>query len=284
MRPLLAASFLLLLSCGGSKPPTAARTVVDFRGKAVGLPARPERIVSLVPGATELLFAAGAGGQVVGVTTWCNYPEEAKSRTKVGDLQVNWELLKSLRPDLVVTAWSLTRTSGEAVEELGIPVFSVDPRSLADVSRALRLLGEVTGRAEEAERAARSVEERVAAVERRVAGRPRPSVLLEMTSTPHVAVAGSYGHDVIVRAGGRNVFEDVAGDRFAAVSWEAALARDPDVYVVAHGYEPPDGRPGFAALRAVREGRYFRFDLQDFSFPTPRLVRGLERLAEKLHP
>lgn len=280
----LAAVALLLAACSsGQRPAGPMRAVRDWRGLEVRVPVRPRRIVSIVPSATELLFAVGAGPAVVGVTTYCTYPPEASRRTRVGDLHINLEVLRALRPDLVVSGCTIARRSSEAIERLGIPVFCVDPVDLPDVARALRAVGDLTGHAARGEREARRLEERVAAVERAVAGRPRPTVVLELTNEPRVAAPGTYAHDVIVRAGGRNVFDDLAGPLYPAVSWEAVLARDPDVYVVTHEYGDPSGRPGFDKLRAVRSGRFYRLPKEWFMYPTPRLVRGLELLAERLH-
>jgi iron complex transport system substrate-binding protein len=276
---------LLLTGCPQHAKPPPPRQVVDFRGKSVPVAARPERIVSLIPSCTEMLYAVGAGDQVMAVTTFCDYPEAAKNQIKIGALEVNYELLLSLRPDLVLASSVLNRRSVEHLEAAGIPVVCVDPKSLADVARALRFVGEATGHTEEGERAAQDVEERVAAVEARVAGKEPPRVVLELTPDPFVAVPGTYGHDALVRAGGRNAFEELSAGVYVAVSWEAVLAKDPDFYVVAHPNRPrPSERPGFEKLRAVRDGRYVEFDAMWFTYPTPRLVRGLELLSEKLHP
>lgn len=275
----------LLGACTPDPPKPAGRTVADWRGKAVAVPAAPKRVVSLLPSCTELLFAAGAGAQVVGVTTYCDTPPEAASRTKIGAIDVNFEVVKGLEPDLVVAGWTMNRRSVEALEGMGMAVFCVDPSGLADVARALKTLGEVTGNREAGERAAAELERRVAAVEARVAGRPRPLVALEMTSEPRFAVPGTYTHDALEKAGARNAFAELSGPLHAAVSWEAVLARDPEVYVVAHGSEPrPRSRPGFGSMRAARSGRVHEFEARWFVYPTPRLARGVELLAEALHP
>jgi iron complex transport system substrate-binding protein len=284
MKRLLIAGLLFTSACRAEAPKPPSRELEDWRGKRVSVPLRAQRIVSLVPSCTELLFVVGAGPQVAGVTTYCTYPEEAKAKPKIGDLSVNYEILASLKPDLVVSSWTLARRSAEAVEAMGIPVFCVDPRDFPDIARALRVVGRLTDHEAEGERAAKELEARVAAVEKRVAGKPRPGVCIELTSTPHVAVPGTTGHDLIVRAGGRNLFEDLTGDRYLAVSWESVLSRDPDVYIVGHRDDPPERRPGFATMKAARAKRCVVLDLEWLNFPTPRLATGLEKLAEILHP
>ncbi len=273
---------LLLIGCAPKHAPGPTRLVKDWRGREIAVPVNPQRIVSIVPGCTELLFAVGAGPQVVGVTTYCLYPDEALRLTKIGDLSVNYEVLVSLKPDLVVASSLLVKSNVAAIESLGLPVFCVDPVDFGDIARALRVLGDVTGRGEAGEKAARELETRVAAVERRVAGKPRPTVVMELTSRVDVAVPGTYGHDVIVRAGGTNAFGDMKGPLFAPVTWEAVVARDPDVYVVAHedGNQPVERR-GFAGMKASK--RCVAVDAKWLVFPTPRLARGLELVAEALH-
>jgi iron complex transport system substrate-binding protein len=272
---------LLLAGCSPKPSPGPTRLVKDSRGKEVAVPLKPARIVSIVPGCTELLFAAGAGAQVVGVTTYCGFPAEAATRTKVGDLSVNYEVLASLRPDLVVASNGLVPSSVASIESLGTPVFCIDPAGFDDIARALRTLGELTGNAEAGEAAAKELEARVAAVERRVAGKTRRLVVMELTSRVDVAVPGTYGHDVIVRARGRNAFDDLKGPLFAPVTWEAIVARDPEVYVVGHDdTNRPASRRGASGMRA----RFVEIEPRWLVFPTPRLARGLELVAEALHP
>jgi len=276
-------ALLVLLLAGCSPKPAAGpvRLVKDWRGKDVAVPVKPARIVSIVPACTELLFEAGADGQVVGVTTYCFHPPEAATRTKIGDLSVNFEVLASLQPDLVIASHKLVQSSVASIESMGTPVFCIDPTGFDDIAKALRVLGDITGHVEAGEAAARDLEARVAAVERRVAGKPRRRVVMELTSRVDVAVPGTYGHDVIVRAGGQNAFEEMKGPLFAPVTWEAIVARDPDLYIVAHDdANRPASRRGASGMKAT----FVEIEPRWLVFPTSRLARGLELVAEALHP
>ncbi len=271
------AVLLLLGGCGRAGAPDGpVREFVDWRGKAVRVPVPPRRIVSIVPAATELLFAAGAGGQVAGVTRYCDHPPEAGTRTVVGDLVVDMERVVALSPDLVVAA-SIAPAAAE-LEARGYPVFAVDPRGFEDIARALRVLGEVTGHAAEGARAAEELLARVGAVRPPPGG---PAVYIEFSVDPiHTTGPESYAGEAIRRAGGRNVFE--GGWRMA--EWEAVVARDPEVILVAHdGIEGLEGRAGWKELRAVRDGRVHIVPKEHFVYPTPRLVLGLEGAARLFH-
>ncbi len=249
-------------------------------------PADPRRIVSIVPGCTELLYAVGAGDRVVGVTEYCTWPPEAARKEKVGSLVLNHERIAALRPDLVVSSEDLAAPSNAALRKAGYPVLCVDPRDFAGIAAALRSLGRAVGCAEGGERAAVDLERRVAELTSRLAGAAtRPTVYLEASSQPHAAGPGMTGDELIRLAGGRNVITESFAGRWVPVSWEAVLARDPEVVVVVHDYEPgPEARPGYASMRAVKSGRVHRFDKNHFMYPTPRLLLGFEELARALHP
>jgi iron complex transport system substrate-binding protein len=267
---------LLLAGCGRVEPfPGPAREVVDWRGKRVRVPDPPRRIVSIVPAATELLFAVGAGDQVVGVTRYCDHPPEAKSRPVVGDLVVDPERLMALRPDLVIGA-SIAPAAAE-LEARGYPIFAVDPQGFEDIARALRTLGEVTGHAAEGARAAEAFLARVRAAE----APPGPSVYFEFSSDPFGTTGPeSYIGETIRRAGGRNVFEG----GWKMVEWEAVLARDPEVILLAHDrIEGLERRAGWRGLRAVKAGRVHAVPKEHYVYPAPRLALGLEGAARLLH-
>lgn len=263
---------LVLLVVGCDRPPAAGREVVDARGKTVRVPDPPRRIVSLLPGATELLFAVGAGEQVAGVTAYCDYPEAARSKPKIGDLVVSGEAVAALRPDLVLTTERLTRQSTADLERAGYAVFSIDPMSFEGIAEALLLVGSLTGHAAEGMRAAEEFLGRLQELEA-PPGRG-PTVYFEHSADP-LGTTGpeSYAGEAIRRAGGRNVFD--GGWRLT--DWESVLAKDPEVILVAH--EKRDGlerRAGWKELRAVKSGRVHFVSKDHYVYPTPRLLRGLE--------
>src|SRR5215468_6524395 len=171
------AALLLLASCKGAGAPTQKggdmsnrRRFTDGLGRAVSIAPNPQRVISLAPNVTEILFALGLESRVVGVTSYCDFPEAAKAKEKVGDtLQPNLEKIISLKPDLVVVSTSsqlenLTRR----LDQLAIPVYVTNPRSVREVTASIRSLGEVTGTVERARGLAGEIESRIDAVERRV--------------------------------------------------------------------------------------------------------------------
>ncbi|MBI2931453.1 MAG: cobalamin-binding protein [Planctomycetes bacterium] len=247
-------------------------------------PERYDRIVSIVPSVTEMLFAVGAGEQVVGVTTYCAYPPEAQSKEKVGDLTVNVERIVALKPDVVMTAEHMTRDACRALDRFGIRVLDVTAESLEEIAGQLQRLGRLTGHREQGEEAARRLLDRVRVVEEGVRGKPMPTVFVEFSSDPIWSVSSrGYAGDVIRRAGGRNIVEDLAG-AWGAVSWEVVLSRDPDVILVAHDRTADvTSRPGWSGLKAVKGGRVHVVPKEAFVYPTARLADGLELAARLLH-
>lgn len=284
------------------------------------------RIVSLVPNATEILFALGAGDQVVGVSHECDFPEEARRRpiltgsalaagmsaaevdqavsAQVGSglslYTLDERRIVELAPDLIVTqqlcpvcAVSTGQVDGAVRPLPRCPeVLSLDPRTLADVFADIRRVGEATGRLGEAEALLRDLEERLAAVAARVAGRPRPRVLaLEWLDPPFAG--GHWVPEMIERAGGLDAVVR-PGDSSRRLTWDQVREADPDVLVAMPcGFDEAGaraqvelvaGRPEWRALRAVREGRVHPVDANGcFSRPGPRLVDGIERLAGIFH-
>jgi iron complex transport system substrate-binding protein len=270
---------LLVLLVGCSKPagpPAGTREFVDSRGKTVKIVYPPRRIVSIIPSTTELLYAVGAGDQVAGVTTYCDYPPEAKSKPKIGDIVVDYERLAALKPDVVVTSFSTTRKTSTDIESKGYALYSVEPHTFEEIIGSLRKLGALTGHGAEGEKAAASLEARVKAVTA-VAAAPGPTVYIEHSPEP-LGTTGpdSYMGDAVRRAGGRNIFD--GGWRL--IDWEAVMSRDPEVILIAHdrktGYE---NRAGWANLRAVKNKRVYFVAKENYMYPTPRLADGLEEAA-----
>ena len=284
------------------------------------------RIVSLVPNGTEILFALGAGGQVVGVSHECDYPEEARTRpiltgsaltpgmtaaevdaavsAQVGSGLSLYTLdearIAELDPDVIVTQelCPVCAVSTEQVDGAVRPlprcpeVVSLDPRTLEDVFADIRRIGEITGRREEAAELLAALERRLEAVRAAVAGRPRPKVLaLEWLDPPFAG--GHWVPEMIEKAGGLDAIAR-PGDHSARLTWEQVAAADPDVVVAMPcGFDEAGAaaqiatiaeHPEWRSLRAVREGRVHPVDANGcFSRPGPRLVDGIERMAEIFH-
>lgn len=263
-----------------------------------GAAAAPSRVVSLVPAATEMLFAIGAGAQVVGVSSFDDYPPEARTRTRVGALvDPDLERILSLRPDLVV----LDASQQELKQQLtraGIRMFECGHGGLTSVTETLESLGRATGHPAQAAARAREIERTLEAVRARVAGRPRPRTLLVFGRDPlalrNVYASGGVGflHDMLVTAGADNVLADVARENVQATS-ELILARAPGVIVeLKYGKSVGEAElereravwKTLPSVPAVRTGRIVMLVGDEFVVPGPRVADATERLARALHP
>jgi len=276
---------------GGARGGT--RTFTD----EIGRPVRPlctpaRRVISLAPNLTELLFALGAGDQVVGVDNYSDQPARPLTHIpKVGsDYEPSIEKMVALSPDVVFTSLSANRReTAEALERLGVPVFVTDTRSIVDVDRTLRSLGELTGHAAQAGAEIRRLHEGLQRVARRVAGRPRPRVLVVVWSDPlFVAGKRTFVNDLIEVAGGTNVASDVSG--FSKYPLERVLRLLPDVIVLPTHSAPEQGPravrywENWPELPAVRDRRVEAVEASVIIRPGPRLVEGAQLLARLLQP
>jgi iron complex transport system substrate-binding protein len=271
--------------------PAAALTVTDQTGRQITLAAAPARIISLVPSVTEILFSLGAQDRLVGVTDFCDYPAEARRKPHVGGmLAPSLEGMVSLKPEIVVaTSAGNRQETFDQLERLRIPVYVVNPVTVADVLDLIGRLGRLTDRGEAADRAVAVLRERVRAVTARVEGRARPRVLYVLWPDPLIVPGrGSLVSELIALAGGESVTAD-GGEGYPRYSLEAALARDPAIIVLAsHGSErTPLSRDKWERLRqvpAIAAGRLYTIDGNLTHRYGPRIVDGLERLARLIHP
>lgn len=271
--------------------PAAALTVTDQTGRRIELPRPPARIISLVPSVTEILFTIGAQGRLVGRTDFCDYPVEARRKPSVGGmLAPNLEGIVALRPDLVVATTAGNRhETFDQLARLNIPVFLVNPITVADVMDVFDRLGRLTERTEAADRTVAAMRERIDAVTARVEGRPRSRVLYVLWPDPLIVPGrGALVSELIALAGGDSVTADGAQD-YPRYSVEAALARNPEVIILAsHGSErSPLVRAKwerFGQVPAIAAGRLYTMDGNLMHRYGPRMVDGLERLARFIHP
>lgn len=286
--PLFFCAYFLTLqtACGIRKSDSgdARRTVYDDLGRPVLVVDKPARIVSLAPSVTEMLFAIGAGNRVIGDTTYCDYPPEAKEITKIGDTEhPSLERIISLKPDLVVgsTASELEQFE-ERLSALKIPVYTCQSGSLSGLLESIRKLGDVTGSTTAAQGLADSLKARIDNVRQRVSGLSRPRVLIVINSDPLMTAGGhTFLTDLITAAGGQSITADQESD-YPRFSLETAVAREPEVILLQAGGAPlPDQ---LQSTPAVRSGKVFHIDDAVLLRPGPRIVDGLEQIARKLHP
>ncbi|MCC7461099.1 MAG: ABC transporter substrate-binding protein [Gammaproteobacteria bacterium] len=278
---------ILALLAAGSLP--AAQRVVDDDGQVLELPGPVQRIVSLAPGATAMLFAAGAGGRVVATSRFSEEPDAARSIARIGDAQnFDIERILALRPDVVV-AWSggTPPLALERLERLGLRVYRHRVERLDDFAPALRRLGALAGTPAPAAAAAQDLERRIAALRARsVAGR-RPSVLIQIWDRPVYTVGrAQLLSDVVEACGFRNLFEDL-GAPGPAVAVEAVIARDPDVILAvapdaAAARAWLDGWRAYPSLRAVRQRRLLAQVDTRLSRMGPQSISAAEALCQSL--
>jgi iron complex transport system substrate-binding protein len=289
-RILLALTLALLFPMPGTRP-AAGLTLADQTGRQVVLPALPGRIISLVPSVTEILFTIGAQDRLVGVTDFCDYPDDARRKPSVGGmLAPSLELMVALKPDLVIATTSGNRQ--ETFDQLGrlqIPVFLVNPITVADVLDLIGRLGRLADRGDAADRVVAGLRERIQAITARVATRPRPRVLYVLWPDPLIVPGrGALVSELIDLAGGDSVTAD-GGQGYPRYSMEAAVARNPEIIVLAsHGSErSPLVRSKWERLHqvpAISAGRLYTVDGNLMHRYGPRMVDGLETLARLIHP
>src|SRR3990172_5475938 len=276
-------------------PASAAITLTDGLGRSVILNEAAKRVVSLAPSNIEILFAVGAGEQVVGRDQYSDYPEAAKDVTDIGSAfeALNTELIVSLKPDLIIAAEINTPEQVKALEYLGLTFYYLkNPTTLEEMYTNLEIVAQLTGHEADAAALIESLKARVAAVDEKIMPlSSRISVFYELDGTdpakPYTAGGGTFITLLIDRAGGYNIASDIEG--YPQLSLERVVAADP-VFIIlgdsAYGVTPElvSTRPGWENLSAVKSGQVLPFDDNLLSRPGPRLVDGLEALVAILHP
>lgn len=277
-------------------PPQAeALTVRDAVGRTVEVPRAPRRIVSLAPNITEMLFALGLDERVAGVTIFCDWPPEVAAKPKVGGvIDPSLETIVALGADLVFATADGNRSEDvNRLAGLGIPVYTIDTRSVGDVLEALVTIGELTGRAGRAREIAAGLERRREAARSRVADLAPVTVFVALDRAPLISAGdGTFVGELLTLAGGRNI-AGASAIKYPVFNLERLLADDPEVILDAVDPGPVSAAelllrwgalPGVAALRALRTGRVISVGQGSFFRPGPRIIDSLERLVEILHP
>jgi iron complex transport system substrate-binding protein len=275
----------------GNQQPEATRRHRDGIGREVSIPIRPKRIISLAPNLTEILFALGLEESIIGVTTYCDFPAAALARERVGDtITPNVERIIALKPDLVVvtTSSQLERLTRQ-LDSLSIPVYVTNPRTVREVAATIRQLGEVTGHGLRASELAAEMEGRIRRVEERVARLPRVRVLYLLQMDPLIVPGRqTFLNDLINLAGGESISGGEEAD-YPQFSRESVLVRAPEVILLPSGHG--EGWVDEGGLRrllsrspAVQANRVLKVEADLVDRPGPRIVDGLEQVAQALHP
>lgn len=286
-------SFGLFTSCAvrkGAESFTSTQAFTDEIGRQVKVRSNPQHIISLAPSITETLFALKLEDRVVGVTSYCDFPDAAKAKEKVGDtLKPNLERLITLKPDLVIvsTASQLEKITHQ-LDALEIPVFVTNPKSVTGVLNSVRKLGEVTGAGEQAESLIAAMQSRIANVQKQTSNQIAPRVLYILQLSPLITAGkNTFINDLLTQAGGRSISGDEAAD-YPQFSRETAIARAPEVIIVpeSHGTELVNieaVKQAFATTPAIKNNRIVRVNPDWIDRPGPRIVEGLEALRAGIH-
>ena len=293
--------------------------MVDDNRPVTNLEANPERIVSLSPSNTEILFAVGAGNKVVGVTDYCNYPTELEARIETDEIaQVGgyWdpsvETIVSLKPDLVLVSTAqctvktnncktncsrrceLTTKVAKRLERLGLNVLTLSPHSIDDVLGNILLVGNATGNSVEATDFVETLKQRInMVVTKSKAVSHKPKVYFEVWNNPYITVNSETWIGNLIRlAGGTNVFGETVSE-WPIIRSEDVIQQNPDIMVFPvipgvarfwESFEAVKNRPGWNKISAVITGSLYQVSRDCISRPGPRLVESLELLAEMINP
>ncbi|MBW8369645.1 MAG: cobalamin-binding protein [Thiobacillus sp.] len=265
----------------------AALRLVDDVGQTLEFAQPPQRIISLTPHLTELLYAVGAGAQLVGADSASDFPSAARALPRVGDYsRINFERILALKPDLVVVWVGGNRAADiHGLRKMGLPVLHTQATRLGDVPRLLRLIGQASGHAGEGDAAARDYSMRLAALQVQSTQKPPVSVFYQVWDRPLMTVGGTHWiSDALALCGARNVFADLRSAS-PAVSREAVLRRAPELII--SGSDAPDMQrqwQRFASLPAVKKQAFVQVDADLLHRPTPRLIEGVVELCAAVAP
>jgi iron complex transport system substrate-binding protein len=285
-----------------SVPPTTIPTatpitLTDSLGHKVTLTSPATRIVSLAPSNTEILFALGAGDELIGRDDFSDYPAEAQKVPSIGSLypNVNAEAIVALQPDLVLAAGITNPDDVNALIDLGLTVYATSiARDLDDIYADILAVGQLTGKVTEAEQLVADMRARAQAVASKAANvTNRPKVFYETDDTdpskPWTRGPGTYADALITLAGGQNVGA-VGKDQDFQMSLEEIVNQDPDIIIFSHAAysgrtkEQVLARTGWESIKAIKNTAVFSIDGNLIDRPGPRVVEGLEELAKLIHP
>lgn len=296
---LLIVSFFIcaIELCAQTVSPTApvvpsTREVVDEAGRTVRVPVSPSRIVSLAPSLTETVYALGLQDHLVGDTDFCDYPPDAQKKPKVGGgINPNLEVIVSLHPDLVLVTNSFNRLDTvRALENLGIPSYDLDPRTVDEIVSSTEKLADILGAPDAGKSLAADLQNRLAALQIRLASIPETRVLFVVWTEPLMSIGKStFVADALRKAGASSIVE--SSKDWPLMNLEEVVKLQPDYLVFpqthsdagAHDFELLAAKPGWRLLDAV-QNRRFAVVSDAIIRPAPRIISVIEELARQLHP
>ncbi|HHV26425.1 MAG TPA: cobalamin-binding protein [Tissierellia bacterium] len=300
---VLALTLVAFTGCGNSNKAEDSNEKVETEGEnstyplevedqfknKVTIEKEPERIVSLAPSHTEILFSLGLEDKIVGVTSFCDYPEEAKEKDKIGDYEgINIEKVIELEPDLVVQYGKGDKEINNKIKEAGIPIVSYEPESVDGVIDTINEIGKITGKEEKAKKITDDMKAKKDEIVDKVKDEKSVKVFYEIWHEPLTAAGpGSFMDELIKLSGGENIAKDAEGE-YPNFDQEQLIERNPDVYLAAEDPEKTvesiKTRPGYETINAVKNDKVYLLEPNIVSRPGPRIVEALELVAKALHP
>ncbi|MTH53058.1 ABC transporter substrate-binding protein [Bacillus mangrovi] len=271
--------------------------VKDAADTEVTIEKEPQKIISLIPSNTEILFAMDLADRVAGVTDNDNYPEEAMKKEKVGGMDFNVEKIIGLQPDLVLAHESGAHNSAEGLKQLrdaGIDVVVVnEAQSFDEVYESMEMIGESTGETDKAEELISDMKNGLAEVEKKaseITEDERKTVFVEVSPSPEIYTAGkdTFMNEILEKVGAENAAAAQAG--WLKMSEEEIVKLNPDAIVTTYGYYSPEpvkqvtGREGWESVTAVKEKAVYDVHSDKLTRPGPRLIEGVEELANAIYP
>ncbi|MCQ6557815.1 ABC transporter substrate-binding protein [Paenibacillus mendelii] len=265
-------------------------TVKDATDVELTFAAAPQKVVTLLPSETEIMYAIGAGDQVVGVDDYTNYPEEAAAKTKIGGMEANIEAIVGLKPDLVLASSSMSKPAIDKLRELKLNVYATDPKTYDAVIEKIDQIGIIMDKTAKAAEVTQHMKDVRQQVQDAVQNAAKPNVYLEFSPGWTVG-AGEFLDELIATAGGINIADQQG---WYEIDPEQVIKTNPDVIIYAsmivkEGEINPildliQKRPGWNAIQAIKNKQVFEVDQDPLVRVGPRLAEGLQDVAKKLHP
>jgi iron complex transport system substrate-binding protein len=279
-------SIIVVLTACSPGEQTPVDYVFDDLGRLVAINGTPQRIISLAPSNTEILFALGLGDKVVGVTDYCNYPPEAQEKEKVGAYDTpDIEKIVALKPDLILVAYGTSMDVINNMVALGLTVFGIKSTDLDDVLNDIRTVGEITDKEVEAQALTSQMESKIQAITSKTEGLgARPRVFYIVWHDPlWTAGSGTFIQELIEKGGGVNICQNVTG--YTTISTEEVVARNPEVIITSEwSFDWAMNETSLNSTAARQNERIYQGNDDLVQRPGPRLVEGLEWFAYFIHP
>lgn len=282
----------ILVSCGMSSTTEKSQTpsfhkVTDAEGSKIQLRQKPEKIVSLIPSNTEILFALGLGKEVKGVTAYDDYPKAAQKITKVVSTEVDTEKIIAMKPDLVLgheSSLNFQKDAYKQLEEAKTPLFVVkDAQTLQSAEKTIEQIGQLTGTTDKAKAVVQRMEKQKASLQTKAAKQKKqPTVWIEISNDLYTAGDNTFMNEMLDLAGGKNI---VTKKGYPKYNEEQVIKADPDVIITTYPNAKQEiaKRKAWENIRAVKNGRIYSLNADELSRPGPRLIDGAEEIYQAIY-